>query len=76
MTQAVVARKMGRRQVLVGCGLAALWPCAARAEGRDGARDFDFEFGSWTMRLRRRLKPLTGSDEWVEYEGSSVVHKL
>ena len=44
--------------------------------GRDGARDFDFEFGSWTMHLRRRLQPLTGSDKWVEYDGTSVVHRL
>ena len=42
---------------------------------RDGRRDFDFEFGDWTMRLKRLVKPLSGSNEWVEYEGSSVVHK-
>ncbi len=41
---------------------------------RDGSHDFDFEFGNWTARIARRLKPLTGSTEWVEYEGSSVVH--
>jgi hypothetical protein len=40
---------------------------------RDGSRDFDFEFGNWTARIARRLKPLTGSSEWVEYQGSSVV---
>lgn len=40
---------------------------------RDGSRDFDFEFGSWTAHIARRLKPLTGSAEWVEYDGTSVV---
>lgn len=40
---------------------------------RDGSRDFDFEFGDWNARIARRLKPLTGSTEWVEYRGSSVV---
>ena len=40
---------------------------------RDGSRDFDFEFGSWKAHIARRLKPLTGSTEWVEYDGCSVV---
>jgi len=39
----------------------------------DGTHDFDFEFGSWKAHIARRLKPLTGSTEWVEYEGTSVV---
>lgn len=42
---------------------------------RDGAHDFDFEFGSWTAHIARRLKPLTGSTEWVEYDGTSVVRQ-
>lgn len=39
----------------------------------DGARDFDFEFGTWRTHLRLLVAPLTGSNEWVEYEGTSVV---
>ena len=42
----------------------------------DGSRDFDFEFGEWHLKLKRRLEPLTGSDQWVEYEGPSVVRKV
>ncbi len=42
----------------------------------DGQHDFDFEFGSWHAHLRRRLHPLSGSDSWVEYDGTSVVRKL
>jgi hypothetical protein len=42
----------------------------------DGQHDFDFEFGRWTAQLSRRLRPLTGSEEWVSYEGASVVHPL
>lgn len=45
-------------------------PVAAQ---RDGARDFDFEIGSWRTKLRLLVSPLTGSNEWVEYEGTSVV---
>jgi len=48
----------------------------AAAAVRDGRRDFDFEFGDWTMHLKRLVKPLTGSKDWVEYEGTSVVHKV
>ncbi len=42
----------------------------------DGAKDFDFEFGNWHLKLKRRLDPLTGSDRWVEYEGPSIVRKV
>ena len=43
---------------------------------RDGSRDFDFEIGSWKTYLKRRLRPLTGSNDWVEYEGTSIVTKI
>src|SRR5262245_41633643 len=43
---------------------------------RDGQRDFDFEIGAWKTRLSRRLRPLTGSTTWVEYEGTTVVRKI
>jgi hypothetical protein len=43
---------------------------------RDGQHDFDFEIGTWKTHLKRRLRPLTGSNTWVEYEGTSVVRKV
>ena len=43
---------------------------------RDGQHDFDFEFGTWATHLRRLKDPLTGSTDWVEYEGSSVVRPI
>jgi hypothetical protein len=43
---------------------------------RDGQRDFDFEIGAWKTKLSRRLRPLTGSNTWVEYEGTTVVRKV
>jgi hypothetical protein len=42
----------------------------------DGQHDFDFEFGSWTAHLKRLLHPLSGSNEWVEYDGTSVVRRV
>src|SRR5262249_35868197 len=53
---------------------AAVPPVMAAAG--DGQHDFDFEFGSWRAHLRRRVHPLSGSDTWVEYDGTSVIHKL
>jgi len=43
---------------------------------RDGRHDFDFEFGTWKTQLKRRLRPLTGSNTWAEYEGTSVIRKV
>jgi len=48
----------------------------AAPELRDGAHDFDFEFGRWKAHIARRLKPLTGSTTWVEYDGLSVVRPV
>jgi len=50
--------------------------CELGPASGDHQHDFDFEFGAWTTKLSRRLRPLTGSEEWVGYEGTSVVHPL
>jgi hypothetical protein len=42
----------------------------------DGQHDFDFEIGTWKTQLSRRLKPLTGSNTWVKYEGTTTVRKV
>ena len=64
--------------VRLGC-LVLLYamPLSAQPDsGRDGRHDFDFEFGSWKIHLKRLLRPLTGSTSWVEYDGTSVVRKV
>src|SRR5215213_2868213 len=43
---------------------------------RDGQKDFDWEIGSWNTHLKRRLNPLTGSNEWAEYNGTTVVRPV
>src|SRR5262249_34055647 len=48
----------------------------AATEKRDGQHDFDFEAGSWKIHLKRRLDPLTGSNKWVEYDGTTVTRKV
>jgi hypothetical protein len=43
---------------------------------RDGQHDFDFELGSWKIHLKRLSHPLTGSNTWVEFDGTSVTRKV
>jgi|SRR5580704_2664452 hypothetical protein len=43
---------------------------------RDGQHDFDFELGSWRIHLKRLEHPLTGSNKWVEFDGTSVTRKV
>ena len=42
----------------------------------DGQRGFDWEIGTWNTTLRRLVKPLSGSDDWIEYTGTSVVRSV
>jgi hypothetical protein len=46
------------------------------AEQRDGQHDFDFDIGSWKTHLSRLAHPLTGSHEWIELDGTTVVRKV
>ena len=49
---------------------------ASAAPPRNGQHDFDFEIGAWKTHISRLVHPLTSSKTWVEYDGTSVVHKL
>ena len=51
-------------------------PAPAATSPRDGQHDFDWEIGTWKTRLKRRLHPLAGSNEWVEYSGTTTVRKV
>jgi len=48
----------------------------ANAVEPDGQRDFDFEFGRWKVHNRRLLHPLTGSNDWVEFDGTVVARPV
>ena len=48
----------------------------ATAAVRDGSHDFDPLIGTWKYHLKRRLHPLTGSSEWVEFDGTGVCRKI
>jgi hypothetical protein len=80
----------GIRKMIVTCSLllaGALMPAmgqqsadsgkaASAAVERDGQHDFDFEVGNWKIHLKNLMHPLTGSNEWVEFDGTSVTQKL
>src|SRR5215212_2761927 len=51
-------------------------PAFAQTSPRDGQHDFDFEIGAWKTHLRRLQRPLSGSTNWLEYEGTTVVRKV
>jgi len=44
---------------------------------RDGQRDFDWEHGAWTTKVRVLRNPLSGAaPDWAEYEGTSIVRPI
>jgi hypothetical protein len=65
------------RRFVQTCALVALVlaPPAIAAE-HDGSHDFDFEIGTWHTHLKRRVNPLSGSNTWIEMDGTSVVRKI
>ena len=63
-----------------GCACVALparadTPPAAPAE-RDGSHDFDFNFGQWKTQIKRRVHPLSDSNEMIELNGTVSVRKV
>jgi hypothetical protein len=46
------------------------------ASGEPGQHDFDFAFGTWKTHIRRLKDPLSGSNDWVEYDGTHTVRQV
>lgn len=42
----------------------------------DNQHDFDWEFGKWQTHLWKLKEPLSGSKEWAEYDGTTLVRKI
>jgi hypothetical protein len=42
----------------------------------DGSHDFDFNFGQWSTHIKRRVHPLSGSNELMELNGTVTVRKV
>ena len=59
-----------------GASAAGLKGAESYAGGEDGQQGFDFDLGSWKTRSTRLMHPLTGSNDWVQLNGTSVVSKI
>ncbi len=70
--------KMLRTPVLLCAAMAALaiLPASATPAPRDGQHDFDYQFGTWHVQVRRLLHSRSGPVAWVNYEGTHVVTKV
>jgi hypothetical protein len=51
-------------------------PGSAAPAVPDGQHDFDFQFGTWSVHVKRLLHPLSGSTSWAQYDGTHVVSKV
>jgi len=49
---------------------------SAAAGLRDGQHDFDFDFGTWNIHMRRLRHPLTDSSSWFEMNGTTTISKV
>ena len=51
-------------------------PGPAAGSARDGSHDFDPLVGNWKATLKRLVHPLSGSHEWVEFEGTQITRSI
>ncbi len=67
------------------CALAVAISCLSLPAGadnaaadapRDGAHDFDFNYGTWTTHIKRILDPFSASSGSVELTGTVAVRKV
>jgi len=49
---------------------------AAAARERDGQHDFDFAMGSWKIHLSKLEHPFSGSNKWIQFDGTLQTHKI
>jgi hypothetical protein len=51
-------------------------PAPSASGPRDGQHDFDFNLGPWKTHVKRLQHPLSGSQTWVEYDGTHIVRPI
>ena len=76
ISRAWISRALLPMALLTMSVLAMPSHAASSEASGDGQHDFDWEIGTWKTELRRLAKPLSGSSEWIEYTGTSVVRKV
>jgi hypothetical protein len=62
----------------VFCAVLLAWQPVSglAAEPRDGSHDFDFNIGTWHTHIKRQSKPLSGTSEFIEMNGTVTVRKV
>ena len=63
-------------RILSIIGIAAAFTPPVVPSQQDNQHDFDFEIGAWKTHISRLDHPLTGSNTWLTYDGTSVVRTL
>src|SRR5215468_1223509 len=73
-----LARAAAAMVLLAACDVTHADQAATTTSGalHYGQHDFDFLIGSWKIHLKKRLHPLTGSNEWVEFDGTVVCRSI
>jgi hypothetical protein len=62
--------------VRIGDANSAVSSGAGTSSEQQGQRDFEPLLGRWNFHLKRRLKPLTGSTQWVDLDGTGECTPL
>ena len=65
----------GRRYWQKSASIVAAQTILANGQ-HDGQHDFDFYVGKWHLHNRRLVHPLTGSTQWVEFDGTSMAREM
>ena len=80
-----LGRTLAHKRILVASLAAVLLTATAGSGGAsapdpaapaDGQQDFDWEYGAWRSDVRVLADPLSGSEEWLRFRGTSVVRPL
>jgi len=80
-----LGRTLAHKRLLVACLVAVLLTATAGsgeasapapAVPADGQQDFDWEIGVWRSDVRVLADPLSGSEGWLRFRGTSVVRPL
>ena len=70
-------KNIARCMIAIGCAVSTFANAAPNEKVfRDGAHDFDFEVGRWATHVKRLQHPLTGSQTWLEYDGTTDVRSV
>jgi hypothetical protein len=87
----MIARPKGAPHLLASAAIFIVLALAGSARGspkapaasdpgtpteHDGQHDFYFEIGIWKTHVSRLQHPLTGSNTWTQYDGTTVVRKV